>query len=119
MSEEILSEDEETNVLERIVRNQLKIKELQEENDLLKTYYRQSPDGFPAGTRRQVGKFYVQVSSNTRLDDGLAKKELADNLYANVSKTVLDTTKAKRVLTEETLAKITKVFDNKIEVGLV
>ena len=115
---ETLTTAEEEAVLELIVRNQLKIKELTEQNDTLKAYYKQSDTAYPAGTYREVGKFYVRVSENTRIDDTLAKSVLKPSVYERVSKRVIDTKRAAAILDEESKQKIRKVFDNKIEVGL-
>jgi len=112
-----LSAKEEEKVLEIIVRNQLEIKRLQEENDTLKLYYKQSPTAFPAGFIKKVGKFYVRVSSNTRIDDALAKA-LGTRTYERITRRVVDAKLAKANLNQSDLAQITKTFENKIEVGL-
>lgn len=114
----MLEQSEEEQVLELITRNQLEIKRLQEENDQLKGFFKGNSNAYPVG-RKEVGKFYIQVSENRRVDDKLARETLDSEVYERVSKQVVDTAKAKRFLTEEQYASIQKVYDNKIEVGLV
>lgn len=113
-----LTQSEEEQVLERIVRNQIQIKELEAENATLKGFFKQSPEGYPAGSRKTVGKFYIQVSENKRIDDALAQKVLTPVQYRGVSKTVINVTLAKAILAPPMLEKITKKFENKIEIGL-
>jgi hypothetical protein len=115
---ETLTQTEEEQVAERIVRNQLAIKELEEENTLLKQYFKGS-DAYPAGETKEVGKFYIKVTKNTRVDDGLARASLPASEYNRLSKQVIDGTLAKKVLSAERYAKIQKVYDNKIEIGLI
>lgn len=100
----------------RIVRLQLEIAERQEELDTLKGYFRntQSKDV----TSEDGPAIIVKVSPNTRIDDNLARKALDPDTYATVSKTVIDTAKARAFLDDQSLAKITKIYDNKVEVKL-
>ena len=58
----------------------------------------------------------VKVSPNTRMDDRLAREVLDEATYETVSKTVLDTAKARAFLTAQQIKDITKVYDNKVEV---
>jgi hypothetical protein len=113
-----LAPDEEEQLAERIFRNQLRISELQEENDTLKTYFKKNATIFPAGTNKTFGKFYVKITSNSRVDDALAKANLTINTYKRFAKTVIDGAAAKRGLDPNTYAKIIKKYDNKVEVGL-
>lgn len=113
-----LSVDEEVAIADRIVRNKLRIKELTEENDILLARYKNDEVGYPAGTYKEHGQFYVKVTTNQRVDDALAKAKLNTNEYKRLSKTVIDPTLAKRVLTAERYNLIVKRYDNKIEVGL-
>lgn len=117
MSDELAQTDEER-ALERIARNQLLIQELTEENDQLKTFFKERSSTYPAGTLKRVGKFYIKVSAGTRLDDTLAQKELSAAQYKQVSKMTLDTKKARAYLNALQLEKITKKYENRIEIGL-
>lgn len=118
MSESITLTEEEQ-ALELIVRNQLKIAELEEENRTLKAFFKERDSAYPAGSKKEVGKFYIKVSTNQRVDDALAKLHLDGRTYQRLTKTVIDSVKAKRALTPEQYAKIQKTYDNKIEVGLL
>lgn len=113
-----ITQTEEERALELIVRNQLKIAELEEQNRTLKAFFKERNAEYPTGSKKEVGKFYIKVSSNTRVDDALARLHLNSRVYNNLTKTVIDSVKAKRALTPEQYAKISKVYDNKIEVGL-
>lgn len=115
---ETLAVSEEEQVLERIVRNQLEIARLQEENDTLKQFFKQADEVYPVGTKKDVGKFYIRVTSNTRLDEGLARKELGTAWWNRVKKEALDTARAKAILPVHLREKITKTYENRIEVGL-
>lgn len=114
----MLEKTEEEQVIEILVRNQLEIKRLQEENDKLKSFFKGNEAAYPVG-RREVGKFYIQVTENKRVDDKLAQSALLPGDYRAVTKQVIDTATAKRVLTEDQYASIQKKYDNKIEVGLI
>ena len=114
-----LTQCEEEAVLERIVRNQLLVKEIEEETALLKQFVKDRPEIYAAGTTKTVGRFYVKVSTNQRIDNELAARHLNSALFKRVSKTVIDPVVARRHLSAADLAKITKVYDNRIEVGLV
>lgn len=114
----MIDHNEESALFERIVANQLQIAELQAENDKLKDFIRTNPELYPVGTQKSVGKFYVKVMKNERIDDALARKALGSDTYDMVAKTTLDTRKARTFLNEEDLAKITKTFEPKVEVGL-
>lgn len=112
-----LTQTEEEQVAERIVRNQLAIKELEEENATLKQYFK-SNEAYPAGVTKEVGKFYIKVTANARVDDALARANLGLATYKRLSKTVIDGPMAKKILAPDQYAKIQKVYDNKIEIGL-
>lgn len=102
--------------IESAVRIQLRIKELEaqlaEGKELVRTYFDEP------GTHK-VGKFFVKVTTNSRLDDGLARKVLDADVYDLVSKQTLDTAKARAHLTPTTLAEVTKTYDNRIELGIL
>jgi chaperone required for assembly of F1-ATPase len=112
-----LSQTEEEAALERIVRNQLKIAELNAENDTLKGFFKGN-SAYPAGTKKEVGKFYIKVTTNTRVDDGLARINLDSRTYNRLTKKVIDGTLAKKSLGSDAYAKIVKTYDNRIEIGL-
>lgn len=117
---EQLSADEEEAILERIVRNQLEIQRLQEENDTLKGFYKQDGQQFKAGTYREVGKFYIRVTENRRLDEALIREVMPESNYSGYYKSVPDTAKIKRTFgqNEAHMKKLYKTFANRIEVGL-
>lgn len=115
--EEALSASEETGILERYVRNQLAMKELAEENERIKAFFKQDANETTYG-RREVGKFYIQTSRNARVDDKLARTVLGDQ-YDSMTKQVIDTALAKRNMTPEQYETIQKVGEPKIEIGLV
>lgn len=117
MSENI-SLTEEEQALEIIVRNQLLIAELEEQNKTLKTFFKERQEAYPVGSKKEVGKFYIKVTKNSRVDNALALKYLSANVYNRLIKKVIDPVAAKRSLTPEQYAKISKVYENKIEVGL-
>lgn len=118
MSDGVITLTEEEEALELIVRNQLKIKELEEQNAVLKGFFKERKEAYPAGSKKEVGKFYIKVSTNMRVDDALAKLHLPAQKYNRLTKTVIDPVKAKKALTPAEYAKVQKVYDNKIEVGL-
>lgn len=115
--EEALSHDEESAVLERIVRNQLAMKELQEETDMLKQFFKDRPERYTVGTHTR-GRFYVKITTNTRIDQKLAEKALSPMKLRSISSLKVDSAKARAILDEVQLAKITKTYDNKLEIGL-
>lgn len=103
---------------EDIVRAQLEIEKLTAQvNSLKDTYFREGSS--TVLTREGRPDIEVKVTSNKRIDDKLAKENLGANTYAAVSKTVIDTAKARAFLDAEELAAITKTYDNKVEVKLV
>lgn len=117
---EFLSNEEMESVLERYVQNDIAIKELQEQNALLKSYFKGATDEFqPGQTVLYNNKYYIKVSSNTRIDDKLARRKLAGSKYNRIAKTVVDPVLARRVLTESELSEITKTYDNRIEIGII
>ena len=117
-NDNVLALDEEQQVLDRLVRNQIKIKELTEENDLLKGYFKQRPDTYPAGLKKKVGQFYIKITGQTRVNDSMARKVLPVAVYKRLSKQVIDGPAAKKALTEAEYEAIITTYDNRIEVGL-
>lgn len=113
-----LSDAELEGALERFVRNQLAIQELTEEQEAIKGYFKTTA-GLVAGTTMNVGKFYIKVTGHSRIDQKLAEKELTYRERKAVSKEIVDPTKARHVLDKDKLEKITKVYDNRIEIGLL
>ena len=102
-----------------IARINVQIAELTEyKNQLLEVFKNPDTDLPPRSEPYDFGDVEVKVSTNVRLDDGLARRNLTPANYEIVSKTTLDTGKARKVLTADELATITKTFDNKIEVRL-
>jgi len=114
-----LTPTEEEQVLERIVRNQLQIKALEEENTALKGFFKQNDEAYPAGTTKEVGKFFIKITRSTRVDDGLARRNLDPDVYHRLTKETIDGTLAKKGLPTEDYEKIVKVYDNRIEIGLI
>lgn len=112
-----LSEAEMEAALERYVRNQLAITALNEEQEAIKGYFK-GATSLPAGTQKTLGKFYIKVTSHTRIDQKLAEKELDHSTLRRVSKLTVDPAKARAVLSEKELEAITKRYDNRIEIGL-
>ena len=104
---------------EEIARINLQIAELQEMKDMLLGAFKNENNGLVASSvPYDFGKVEVKVSANSRLDDGLAQRNLSKALYNDVTKTTLDTAKARKLLGDEELELITKKYDNKIEVRL-
>jgi len=118
MADEVLSVSEEEEVMEAIVRLDMQIKELTEKKETLKAFFKQRDKLYPAGTKKQVGKFELIVTSNTRVDDALAKRNLPTNRYRAVTKMSVDPVKARKYLTPEEYAQVVKTYDNRIEVKL-
>jgi len=116
---EMLDPAEFSSVAEIIVRNQLKIKELTEQNDTLKAFFKENSEEFPVGSSTVVGKFYIKVTKNSRVDDKLARELLSVRDYNVNSKMVIDSAHAKARLAPDVYTSIQKVYENKIEVGLI
>lgn len=108
----------EEQILERIVRNKMEIDARTAENETLKAFFKERPDVYVAGEKREVGKFYIRVTKQTRIDDALARKTLTKNQWEYVKKEVVDAARAKRYLTPSQYEEISKKYDNRIEVGL-
>lgn len=108
---------DEYDVAEAIVRKQLEIKELTEQVNGLKSFFRQQEESVTL-TREGRPDLFVQVTPNARLDSSLAETYLDLETWRKVSKEVLDTALARRILSPEELAKITKTFEPKIEVKI-
>lgn len=117
MSEDMLAVEEEAQFLESIVRKQLEIQRLEEEVATLKSFFKQRPEAYPTGTK-QVGKFYIKVTTNRRVDDTLAKQTLGVTEYKRLTKQVIDGTLAKKILPPNRYDQIVKTYDNRIEIGL-
>ena len=108
-----------TQAAERLAAINIEIAELTEEKSVLLSAFKNPEVGLiPRVEAYKFGKTDVKISDNSRLDDGLARRHLPETVYKQVSKTVLDTSTARRVLTKEQIEKISKKFDNKIEVRL-
>lgn len=104
---------------EEIVRINVAIAELEEQKQQFLAVFKNEENGLvPSKTAYDFGRVEVKVSKNERLDDGLAKRALPRLTYSKVVKTSLDTTAARKILSPEELEKITKKYDNKIEVRL-
>lgn len=103
-------------VAEQIVRDQLEIERLTARVQENKALFR---EGSTTDLEREGRPtIIVRVSPNSRIDDKLAKENLDSSVYAAVSKTVVDTAKARAFLSAAELANITKVYENKVEVKL-
>jgi len=109
---------DEYDVAERIVRNKLEIQRLTEENTALSSFFRQDDPKTKNLERDGRPTIIVKVIPNQRIDDGLAKRELSATEYKTVSKQTVDTAKARALLSAAKLEKITKRYDNKVEVSL-
>jgi len=108
-----------TQAAERLAAINIAIAELTEEKSVLLSAFKNPEVGLiPRVEPYKFGKTDVKISENARLDDGLARRHLSAAAYKQVSKQVLDTSAARRVLTKEQIAEISKNFDNKIEVRL-
>lgn len=112
-----LTNDEMEAALERFVRNQLAIAELNAEQETIKGFFK-AQETLPAGTSKTIGKFYIRITSNTRIDQKLAEQKLSYPALKSVSKLVVDPVLARKRLDADVLAKITKVYENRIEIGL-
>lgn len=101
---------------EQIVRAQLERDELDAKISTLKGYFR---EGRTADYEREGRPtIIVKVTGNSRIDDKLAQEKLDPDVYVTVSKLSIDTAKARAFLPADTLASITKNYDNKVEVKL-
>lgn len=99
------------------------IAKAQYERDQLDKHITALKDQFRQGTTQTYERegrvpITVRVTPNTRIDDKLARETLPDEVYESVSKRTIDTSKARAHLTSAALAKITKTYDNKVEVVL-
>jgi len=102
----------------------LRIAKLQSQRDDIEAEIQELKDLFRQGEtvalvdESNAGRpaLVVKITPNTRLDDKLAQEHLAADVYTLVSKSSLDTAKARAFLAPEALAKITKTYDNKVEV---
>lgn len=112
-----LDTSEEAQILELVVRKQLEIEQLQEEVATLKAYFKERGDQYPVGSKN-IGKFYLKVTTNRRVDDTLARTQLSATVYNRLTKKVIDSTLAKKSLTDEQYNKIVKTYENRIEIGL-
>jgi hypothetical protein len=108
----------EYDVAERIIRNKMEIARLSDENAELTRFFRQDDTGTSTLSRDGRPNIVVKVMGNSRIDDTLAKKVLDEATYTGLSKRVIDSAKARAMLDGDTLAQITKTFDNKISIDL-
>ena len=116
MTQDQNAEVTEYDVARRIAENQLKIKELTEQNTQLKEFFRQNDRGQYPLEKDGQPTLIVKVTSNSRIDDKLARDFLRDGVYDEVSKQTIDPVIARRKLSPSDIAKITKEYDNKIEI---
>lgn len=110
---------DEYDLAERIVRNKLKIAELTEENNTIAAYWKQNDPATRVYEREGRTPIQVRVTSNNRIDDSLARKNLDPNTYLTVTKSAVDPAKARAILTAAELESITRHYDNRIEVSLL
>lgn len=111
-----LTQTEEEQLLELVVRSQLEIARLEEVVKNAKSFFKQEAL-YPAGTNKEVGKFYIKVGESKRVDDKLARTVLGED-YKVFTKETIDGIKAKRELAPDVYAKIQKTYENRIEIGL-
>jgi hypothetical protein len=117
MSDE-LTESEYQELLEKYVRNKLRMDELAAENDQIKGYFKSTtaaPSGEPVYGTETYGKFFVQRSRNARTDAKLAAALFPDR---DIWKQTVDTAKAKKVLSGDEYEAIQNVFEPRVEIGL-
>lgn len=108
-----------TGAAERVAAINIQIAELTEEKNTLLSVFKNPDTNLPPRSEPySFGKVEVKVSASGRIDDGLAKRHLKASLYNSVSKKTIDTAAARKMLSEEEVALITKQYDNKIEVRL-
>lgn len=101
---------------EQIAKAQYERDQLDKHITLLKDQFRQGT----TQTYERDGRvpITVRVSPNTRVDDKLAREALTAEEYEAVSKRTIDTAKARAILPNNVLSRITKTYDNKVEVVL-
>lgn len=109
-----LAFDEEALAMEQIVRNQLAIRELEEQNEMLKQYFKDRPEKYAPGATVTRGKVTLTVAEYSRIDQKLAEKHLDKSTLDAISKSVVDSALARRRLSNEVLDKITKKYDNRL-----
>lgn len=102
---------------EQIVRAQLQRDALDEQIASLKSHFRDSKTAELEREGRPT--ISIRVTPNKRIDDKLAQERLSAEDYNTVSKRTIDTAKARAFLSDEQIASIEKVYDNKVEVKLV
>ena len=108
-----------TQAAEEIARVNLKLAELTEyKAELLSVFKNPETNLPPRKEPYQFGKVDVKVSESGRIDDGLARTKLPVTVYRKIVKQTVDTSLARKVLTDEQIKLITKKFDNKIEIKL-
>lgn len=66
----------------------------------------------------EVGDFKFTKYTNTRFDDGLAKKNLKPEVYDSITVTKADSKKAAALLSDEDLALCKKTFGAVVKIGL-
>ena len=106
----------EYDVARRIAENNLAIKELTDQNNELKEYFRQMDTGQHPFEREGQPTLIVKVSGNSRIDDKLARDYLQPGMYSDVARMSIDPVIARRLLDPADIEKITKQYGNKIEI---
>lgn len=106
----------EYDVAHRIAENNLKIKQLEAQNEELKEFFRQMDRGNHPFEREGKPTLTVKVTGNSRIDDKLARAYLEPTEYDRVTKTSIDPVVARRLLDPADIMEITKHYDNKIEI---
>lgn len=107
----------EYDLAEQIVRLQLEKDAIEERIASLKNFFR---DGKSEDFEREGRPtIMVKVTPNSRIDDRLAREHLDAREYESVSKVSIDTARARAYLSDEKIAKITKHYENKVEVRLL
>ena len=118
MSDEVLSDDDVLEqAAEQIALLDIEIKERQELRAQLVSVFKNPATALKPRPEPYVfGKVQVKVSANSRIDNALALEKVKPAMLKYITKTVVDPTLARKHLMPGELARITKTFDNKIEV---
>lgn len=103
-----LTELEEMALLERIVTEEIKVREMQERIEEMKNYFRDD-SRFVGPQKIENDRFTVSVTETRRVSGTLAKQKLDSDMYNNLLSPAFDSKKAKLVLTEEEYASIQTV----------
>lgn len=91
--------------------------EIAEREEAVKNMRATIAEHIPEGESAE-GDFKFTKYTNTRFDDGLAKKHLTVEEYDLISVTKADSTKAKAMLDEDRLALCKKPFGSVVKIGL-